>query len=371
MIIKNADVFNEKGFFEKRYIYIDDELFSEKSKDLNVLDGSNCYLIPGLTDIHFHGCMGCDFCDGSKDAIQSIADYEASVGVTTIVPATMTLSEERLKEIVRVAKNHNNEKGAILCGINMEGPFISINKKGAQNSEYIHKPDIEMFDRIQKESGGLIKIVDIAPELEGAIQFIKSKKDEVIISIAHTDADYDVSKEAIKEGAVHVTHLYNAMNPIMHRKPGPVIAAADDEICKAEIICDNVHIHPAIVRNTLKMFGDDRIIFISDTMRATGLKDGEYELGGQKVIVKGNLATLEDGTIAGSNTNLMECMRIAVKEMDVPLEIAVKCAAVNSAKAVGIYDKYGSIEVGKVANAVLLNKDDLSINKVILKGRCI
>ena len=159
------------------------------------------------------------------------------------------------------------------------------------------------------------------------------------------------------------------MNPINHRAPGPIIAAADDEYCEAELICDNVHIHPAIVRNTFKMFGEDRVIFISDTMEAAGLEDGMYELGGQPVIVKGNRATLEDGTIAGSNTNLMKCMRTAVKQMGIPLEKAVKCAAVNPAKSIGIYDQYGSITPGKVANAVLLDQETLEIKGVILKGQ--
>ena len=167
----------------------------------------------------------------------------------------------------------------------------------------------------------------------------------------------------------HMTHLYNAMNPIKHRAPGPIIAAADDEYCEAELICDNVHIHPAIVRNTFKMFGEDRVIFISDTMEAAGLEDGMYELGGQPVIVKGNRATLEDGTIAGSNTNLMKCMRTAVKQMGIPLEKAVRCAAVNPAKSIGIYDQYGSITPGKVANAVLLDQETLEIKGVILKGQ--
>lgn len=187
--------------------------------------------------------------------------------------------------------------------------------------------------------------------------------------MAHTNADYDVAKQAIDAGISHVTHLYNAMNSPTHRNPGPVIAASDSDKYMAEIICDNIHIHPAIVRNTLKMFGDDRIIFISDSMKATELDDGIYELGGQKVIVQGNRATLEDGTLAGSNTNLMKCMITAVKEMNIPLEIAVKCAAVNPAKAVGIFDKFGSIKSGKIANAVLLNKKDLSIKNVILKGK--
>ena len=371
MIIKNAEVYTEEGVFEKRDIYICDGRFTDQAADADdgqVIDGEGCYAIPGLTDIHFHGCVGRDFCDGTEEAIQAIADYEASVGVTTIVPATMTFSEEKLMSIARAAREHKNEKGAILCGINMEGPFIAMKKKGAQNGKYIHKPDIEMFDRLQKESGGLFKLVDLAPEVEGAMEFIEAKKDEVVLSIAHTTADYETAKAAIDAGVHHMTHLYNAMNPISHREPGPVIAASDDERCEVELICDGVHIHPAVVRNTLKMFGPDRVIFISDTMMAAGLPDGLYELGGQPVTARGNRATLEDGTLAGSNTNLMECMKTAVKQMNVPLETAVRCAAVNSAKSVGIYDQYGSITPGKTANAGLLDKNDLEVKQVILKG---
>lgn len=251
----------------------------------------------------------------------------------------------------------------------MEGPFISMAKKGAQNGKYIHKPDVAMFERLQEAAGGLFKLVDLAPEEEGAMEFIRAEKGKVVLSIAHTTADYETAKTAIEAGVTHMTHLYNAMNPIKHRAPGPIIAAADDEYCEAELICDNVHIHPAIVRNTFKMFGEDRVIFISDTMEAAGLEDGMYELGGQPVIVKGNRATLEDGTIAGSNTNLMKCMRTAVKQMGIPLEKAVKCAAVNPAKSIGIYDQYGSITPGKVANAVLLDQETLEIKGVILKGQ--
>ncbi len=463
MIIKNAEVYTEQGIFEKKDIYIENGKFVDYvPEDGQEVDASGCYAIPGLTDIHFHGCMGKDFCDGTEEAIQTIADYEASVGVTTIAPATMTFSEDKLMEIAKAAKAHKNDKGADLCGINMEGPFIAPKKKGAQNGKYIHRPDTEMFDRIQEASGGLFKLVDIAPEVEGAMEFIRAKKDEVVLSIAHTTTDYDTAKEAIEAGAHHVTHLYNAMNPINHREPGPIIAAADSGVCEAELICDGVHIHPAVVahhvthlynamnpinhrepgpiiaaadsgvceaelicdgvhihpavvrstlklfgedkvifisdtmmpiiaaadsgvceaelicdgvhihpavvRSTLKLFGEDKVIFISDTMMAAGLEDGMYELGGQPVIVKGNRATLEDGTLAGSNTNLMNCMRVAVQKMQVPLETAVRCAAVNPAKSIGIYDQYGSITPGKVANVVLLGKEELDTRAVILRG---
>ena len=424
MKIINAKVYTEAGIFEEKDVYTDGELIAEKSGDDQVLDAKGCYLIPGLTDIHFHGCVGHDFCDGTHESIEAMAVYEASQGVTTIVPATMTLGRDTLKKICEAAGSYKSEKGAILCGINMEGPFIAMERKGAQNGDFVHKPDAEMFRELNKASGGIVKLLAIAPEVEGAKECIEELKDEVVLSVAHTMADYEQAKEAFEHGVHHVTHLYNAMAGLSHRKPGVVGAAADEELkdevvlsvahtmadyeqakeafehgvhhvthlynamaglshrkpgvvgaaaddehVEAEMICDGVHIHPATVRQTFKMFGDDRIIMISDSMEATGMPDGDYALGGQKVIKKGHLATLEDGTIAGSATNLMDCVRVVVQKMNIPLESAVKCAAVNSAKSVGIYDQYGSITPGKTANMVLLKEKDLSTKQVILKGK--
>lgn len=193
-------------------------------------------------------------------------------------------------------------------------------------------------------------------------------KDETVISIAHTTADYDTASTAIALGAHHITHLYNAMPPYSHRAPGVIGAACDHPQCHVELICDGVHIHPSAVRTTFKMFGDDRIILISDSMEATGMKDGQYELGGQPVNVTGNLATLTDGTIAGSATNLMDCVRTAVLKMGIPLESAIKCAAVNPAREIGIDDRYGSIAPGKYANIILL-RDTLETQAVFLEGQ--
>lgn len=376
MIIKNASVYTEDGIFLQKDIYIEGDLFTdcmEKVTDKTEIDASDCYAIPGLTDIHFHGCMGYDFCDGTREAIDGMAAYEASVGVTNIVPATMTLSEEQLHTICGVAKAYAEEgflkKRARFYGINMEGPFVSAAKKGAQNGEYIHNPDIAMFDRLNEASGNRVKLLAIAPECDGAMELIEKRHKETVISLAHTCADYDTSVEAFEKGATHVTHLYNAMNPYTHRAPGLIGAAADKEKAEVELICDGVHIHPASVRTTFKIFGDERIILISDSMRATGLEDGDYSLGGQYVKVTGNLATLRDGTIAGSVTNLMDCVRTAVLKMGIPLASAVKCAAVNSAKCVGIYDKHGSISAGKKADVVLLKKNDLSQKQVVLDGQ--
>lgn len=375
MIIKNACVYTEDGIFLNKDIYIRDGFFvdsREAAEDGTEIDAAGCLAIPGLTDIHFHGCMSYDLCDGTLEAIDAMAAYEASVGVTNIVPATMTLSEEMLLTICREVKAYVaegvQEKRAHFWGINMEGPFVSPAKKGAQNAEYICKPDVAMFDRLNEASGNLVKLLDIAPEQEGAMELIEKRHEEVVISLAHTCADYDTSVMAFEKGASHVTHLYNAMNPYTHRAPGLIGAAADKRGVEVELICDGVHIHPAAVRTTFKIFGDDRIILISDSMRAAGLEDGDYTLGGQDVKVTGNLAALKDGTIAGSVTNLLDCMRTAVLKMGIPLESAVKCAAVNPAKSVGIYDSCGSISTGKTADVILLEKKDLALKQVILRG---
>lgn len=365
-----AKVFGTDYKFSDRDIYVSNRFFSDSLNEYEELKLDGLYLIPGLTDIHFHGCMGHDFCEGKTETIAIMAKYEESQGITSICPATMTYSEEILKEIMKAAAEYQTDEGAELVGINMEGPFISYEKKGAQNPAYIQKPDIEMFRRLQKEASGLIKLIALAPEVEGAYDFISELKNEVVISLAHTNADYDRAIQVFNEGINHVTHLYNAMRPLNHRDPNPYFAAADCDNVEVEIIADGIHVHPAVVRNTLRTLGDDRVIFISDTMEAVGMKDGKYQLGGQAVNKKGNLATLEDGTIAGSATNLMDCMKTAVKKMNIPLETAVKCAAVNPARSIGIYDRYGSLEKGKIANAVALD-EDLNIKMVINRGKIV
>ena len=384
-ILKNGKVYSTEGFFFDGDVVIGDDLFTDvirtgehestypdqdaaRTDDTEIIDVAGLYLIPGLTDIHFHGCMGHDFCEGDTDAIQLMADYEESVGVTTICPATMTLPKEELVKIARAARDFKSDHGAALTGINMEGPFISPEKKGAQNPAYIIPPDIRFFEAVQDASGGLIKIVDLAPETKGAFDFIAAVRDRAVLSLAHTTADHDLAARAFEAGITHMTHLYNAMNPMGSRDPGPIPAAADTPYVEAEIICDGIHIHPAMVRTAFRLFGPERIIFISDSMEAVGMEDGDYSLGGQAVHKEGNLATLQDGTIAGSATNLMDCMRTAVHSMGIPLETAVRCAAVNPARSIGIYDRYGSIEPGKVANLVALDHE-LNIRMILNRGK--
>ena len=366
IIIKNGNIFREDGHFHTGDLAITDGIISDTaSPDSQVIDAENLYIIPGLTDIHFHGCAGHDFCDGTPEALRAIADYEIAHGITTLCPATMTLPENTLSHVMKAAKSFR-EECPNLAGIYLEGPFISPHKIGAQNPAYISRPSVDMLRRLQADSGGLLKIAVVAPEVDGATTFIEEASKFMKVSVAHTVCDYDTAHQAFRKGASQVTHLYNAMNPINHREPGPIIAAVENEAVSVELICDGVHIHPAVVRNTLRMFGDDRVIFISDSMEAAGMPDGDYELGGQKVIKNGKLATLDDGkTIAGSVTNLMDCMRTAVIDMNVPLESAVKCAAVNSARAIGLD---GSIHAGGRSNLVALDKE-LNVTWVMNAGK--
>ncbi len=371
VLIKNGLVFHTEGSFEPGVLFLRDGVFAppaEAPADAEIVDAGGLYLIPGLTDLHFHGCMGHDFCEGSEEAIRILAEYEESVGVTAICPATMTFPEEKLTGVMRAAAGYRSEGGAALAGINMEGPFLSREKCGAQNPAYLAPPDAAMFRRLQEAAGGLIRLVDLAPETEGAFPFIEALRDETVLSLAHTAADYDLASRAFAAGIRHVTHLYNAMNPMSSRAPGPIAAAADADGVEVEMICDGIHIHSAMVRTAFRMFGDDRIIFISDSMEATGLPDGDYELGGQPVHKQGSLCTLADGTIAGSATNLMDCMRKAVRDMDIPLASAVKCAAVNPARSLGITDRRGSLETGRDACLVALDKD-LEISMIYNRGR--
>ena len=371
MILQNALVYTPRHTFEHGTIVIRDGRivpFAAPEEGEEVLDAEGLYALPGLVDIHFHGAMGKDFCDGTEEAIQTLADFEASKGVLAICPATMTYPEEILNKVMDAAAAHKNGKGADLVGINMEGPFISPKKVGAQNPEYLHPADVGMFRRLQERSGGLIKLVDVAPEEPGALDFIKECHEEVRISIAHTCTNYDTALAAFDAGATHMTHLYNAMPGITHREPGPIIAALERG-AEVELITDHVHIHPAMVRFTFNTFGDDHVILIADSMMACGLPDGQYSLGGQAVTVCGPRATLTEqpGTIAGSATCLYDCMKRAVLEMGVPLESAVRAASENPAKSIGIDNDYGSLSAGRYGNVILAD-EALDIKAVIQKG---
>lgn len=384
MIIRNGQVFTLEngGTFTPGNVTTEGDIITsvtqpneiqENNGAETVIDASGCYVIPGLVDIHFHGCDGYDFCDGTPEAISAISAYELKNGITDICPATMTLDEETLTGIVKnaaaFAGNEVGSAGADLIGVHMEGPFVSPAKKGAQNGDYIQMPDAKLLLRWQDAAEGLIRLVTIAPELPGALSCIQELGKQIAFSVGHTVADYQQAREAMESGALHVTHLYNAMPPFSHRAPGVIGAAQDTDGCMVELICDGVHIDPAVVRATFRLFGEDRVILISDSMRATGKPDGSYSLGGQAVTVQGRYATLSDGTLAGSVTNLYSCMVNAVN-MGIPLRTAVKAATINPSRSIGVEHQLGSVEVGKKAHLLVLNTSDLSIRHII-KGQAL
>ena len=383
MVIKNGNVFvNGKGFenctigIEKDRI----ETLSPRNSDLSdcaasgeVIDASGCYVIPGLVDLHFHGCVGCDISDHKLEDIGKMAAYELQNGVTAICPATMTLPESELAAVLSTAteylhaRSEGDISGADLVGINLEGPFVSQAKRGAQNPDYICDPDLSFFHHLTALAPGLAKLITIAPELPGATEFIAEASKTIRVSLGHSTADYQTAKEAFEKGARHVTHLFNAMPPFAHRDTGIVGAAFDDKRVRVELISDGIHVSAPMIRAAFQLYTDDRIVLISDSMRAAGIPDGSYTLGGQCVTVHGKLATLKDGTIAGSVTNLMNCLRYAVKEASIPLASAVKAATINPALELSIEKDYGQITPGAMADLVILDKD-LEIRSIIFKG---
>lgn len=371
MRIINGSVFVGEGFVERDVFAADGRFVGEaaRAEGGQTVDAAGCYVIPGLVDLHFHGSAGADISDGDLAGLHRMGAYEASRGVTAMCPATMTLPEDVLVRAAQAAAAYEPAADeAALVGINMEGPFISPSKVGAQNPDYVRNPSAEEFRRLQEAADGLFKLVDIAPEEPGAEEFIREMAGEVRISLAHTCTDYDTAVRAFELGARQLTHLYNAMDPMHHRKPGPIPAAVEHGEVTAEIIADGVHIHPAMVRLAFQLFGDNRMILISDTLRAAGLEDGTYDLGGQDVTVRGPVATIDNGALAGSVSDLMRCLTVAVRDMGIPLASAVKAASANPARALGLDAERGAIEPGKVADAVLLDKETLDVRAVVLRG---
>lgn len=367
MIIKNGLVFQEDGAFVKKELYTENGfLVSSESEvsDKTVIDAEGLKVIPGLVDVHSHGAFGHDFCDADPEGLKVILTYEKEHGITSYCPTSMTLAKDRLMDIFStVTKIKSSPELARIIGVNMEGPLIDIKKKGAQAGEHISVPDASFFRACNQASGNNIKLVTLAPNVDRAFDFIQEVKDEVVISIGHTTADYDCAKKAMELGVRHVTHLYNAMPPFAHRDPGVIGAACDTPDCMVELICDGFHIHPSVIRTTFKMFGPERVVLISDSMMAAGMPNGKYELGGQEVTMKDRFAALSDGTLAGSATNLFDCMKKAM-EFGIPESTALFAATRNPAKSIGVYDKVGSLAPGKYAD-ILLVDDDYNLKQVL------
>ncbi len=328
-------------------------------------------VIPGLVDIHTHGCCGADFSDGDLAGLTKMARCLAQNGVTGFAPASMTLPYGVLETAFRTAVQMHREPPAgcaRLMGIQMEGPFLSEKKKGAQNAEYLRLPDYDAFARLYDVAEGLLRIVDIAPELAGAVDFTRRAAQKCRVSAAHTDASYEEAAAVFDAGATHLTHLYNAMPPIRHREPGPIGAASERESVAAELICDGHHVHPSAVRMAFRLF-PGRICLISDALRCCGMPDGRYLLGGQEVFLSGGVARLADGTIAGSAANLYDCMKNAVA-FGVPREQAILAATLIPAREIGRADEIGSIGSGRLADFILCD-DTLARCAVFLGGEAL
>lgn len=331
------------------------------------LDGA--LVIPGLVDIHVHGCAGADFSDGDYAGLVRMARYLARRGVTSFAPASMTLPYDALDKAFHAAARLRREglaDGARLMGIQMEGPFLSREKRGSQNPAYLRLPDWDRFLRLYDAAEGLLRIVDVAPELPGAVEFTRRASEKCRVSVAHTAAGYDQAAAVFDAGATHLTHLFNAMSGIHHRHPGPIGAASERESVTAELICDGIHVHPSAVRMAFRLF-PGRICLISDALRCCGMADGSYSLGGQEILLSGGVARLTGGAIAGSAADLYQCMRRAVS-FGIPREQAVWAATALPARVIGRESETGAIADGRAADFVICG-GELEPEAVYLGGK--
>lgn len=371
MVLKNVCFYNE--VFEKEVgdIRIENGKFTE----IGIInepgeDKSGLIALPGFVDVHIHGCGGADACDCSENALQTMANTLAKQGVTSFCPTTMTLPVEKLEKIAATVADFRQKQttGSKIAGINFEGPFIAMAKKGAQNGDYVVPGTEKDFDSLYNASKGLMKLITVAPEAFESDEFIKYASQKCNISVGHSCANGAECQKAVDLGVNHATHLYNAMTAMTHREPGIVGTCLDNDSVMCEIICDGAHVCPTVLRNTFKILGEDRAVVISDSMRGAGLDAGEFELGGQQVFVdeNGRYARLADGTIAASISNVFNEFKNLL-EFGIDFKTALKSCTINPAKSINAENEIGSVALGKQADLVFVDSQ-LNIKEVIING---
>ena len=370
--IKNGRFILPHGIINDGVLAFDDKIFgfineNEIPENAEVINANGGYVAPGLIDIHIHGYLGEDTSDGKADGIFKIANGIMKNGVTSFCPTTMTVSDDEINkalEVVRSLKEESKEwNGAEILGVNLEGPFINPNKKGAQAEEYIKKPNAKFVI----DNSDIIRLVTIAPETDGGIEAIKEirKKSDVIVAIGHTDATFEEALEGIEAGAAHITHLFNAQTPLHHRNPG-VVGAALLKNVTTELIADTFHVHKGLFELLARVKGEN-LVLITDCTRAGGMPDGEYTLGGQPIFVKGVKCLLEDGTIAGSVLRLNEAVKNLRDNTDLPIWQVVSAASIQAARVIGADAFKGSLEVGKDAD-IIITDEEFNVLKTIIGG---
>ncbi len=332
-----------------------------------VIDAHGGYVAPGLVDIHIHGYLGEDTSDGNAEGIYKMANGVMKNGVTSFCPTTMTVSMDEINaalDTVRSLKDKSKAwDGAQILGVNLEGPFINPKKKGAQAETHIKAPDADFIIK----NSDIICVATMAPEMEDGYDAIRKIREnsDVAVSVGHTDATFEETVCAVEAGATHITHLFNAQTPLHHRNPG-VVGAALLKNVTTELIADTFHVHKGIFELLARVKGDD-LVLITDCTRAGGMPDGEYTLGGQPIFVKGVKCLLEDGTIAGSVLKLNDAVKNLRDNTSLPFHKVVAAASLAPARAIGVHDKKGSLDIGKDAD-IIITDADFNITKTIIGG---
>ena len=360
------------GFENGKIAYIgDDPAGIEPIVELR--DGQ--VVVPGFIDEHIHGAAGCDAMDGSVNALSTIAQAIAGEGTVAFLATTMTQSPENIGKAMTAVKAYKSEvhpEGAEVLGLHLEGPFISKKHVGAQPIEYVEAPSVEIFKKYNDMSGGNIKIITMAPEVEGAEELIPYLAENgVVASIGHTDAAYRDMENAVKWGAKNVTHTFNAQKPLHHREIGTVGSALLMDELNCELICDTIHVSVPAIRLVVKNKPHDKLTLITDAMRAKHMPDGESELGGQLVIVKNGEARLVDGTLAGSVLKMNVAVKNVTTLCGVPFTDAIDFATINPAKTLRVDDRLGSIRVGKDASVAVIDEKTFDVALTVRGGKVI